>query len=119
MTATMEWIVESMSCYPADAGESDVVFSVAWRCRGTQMNAGEPVIGSIPGNQSVTYTAGSPFTPYADLTQDQVLGWIWKSESNPDGVDKDAIEAQIQAQIDRRINPPVVTPPLPWSTPAA
>jgi len=58
----------------------------------------------------VTYTAGSPYTPYADLTQDQVLGWIWAS-----GVDKDATEAAVNQQIDNAINPPVVTPPLPWA----
>jgi hypothetical protein len=57
----------------------------------------------------VTYTAGAPYTPYADLTQDQVLGWVWSS-----GVDKDATEAAVQQQIDNAINPPVVTPQLPW-----
>jgi len=50
------------------------------------------------------------FTPYADLTQDQVLGWIWAN-----GVDKDATEAAVQQQIDNQINPPVIQPPLPWA----
>jgi hypothetical protein len=52
---------------------------------------------------------GTTFTPYADLTQEQVLGWVWDN-----GVDKDATEAAVQQQIDYQINPPVVTPPLPW-----
>jgi len=59
---------------------------------------------------NVTYSAGTPYTPYAQLTQDQVLGWIWAG-----GVDKAATEAAVQAQIDNLINPPVVQPPLPWS----
>jgi hypothetical protein len=53
------------------------------------------------------------FTPYADLTQAQVLGWCWAN-----GVDKDATEASIQSQINGQINPTVIQPPLPWLTPA-
>jgi hypothetical protein len=49
------------------------------------------------------------FTPYADLTQDQVLGWIWAN-----GVDQQATEQAVQTNIDNQINPPIVTPPLPW-----
>jgi hypothetical protein len=52
---------------------------------------------------------GGAFTPYADLTQDQVLGWCWAN-----GVNKDATEAAVQAQIDNQINPPTIQPPLPW-----
>jgi hypothetical protein len=48
------------------------------------------------------------------LAQDQVLGWIWAN-----GVDQAVTEAAVQQQIDNQINPPVVTPPLPWATPAA
>ncbi len=51
-----------------------------------------------------------PFTPYADLTQDQVLGWIWAN-----GVDKDATEAAVAQQIANAKNPPVVSPALPWA----
>jgi hypothetical protein len=58
----------------------------------------------------VTYQAGTAYTPYADLTQEQVLGWIWSS-----GVDKDATEAAVNNQLQNLINPPVVTLPLPWS----
>jgi len=46
------------------------------------------------------------------LTQDQVLGWVWAN-----GVDKTATEAAVQQQIDNQINPPVVSPPLPWVSP--
>ena len=54
--------------------------------------------------------ASGTFTPYADLTQDQVLGWVWAN-----GVDKDTTEAAVQSMIDNQINPPIVTPPLPWT----
>jgi hypothetical protein len=51
------------------------------------------------------------FTPYANLTQEQVLGWIWAN-----GVDKASAEAAVQTQIDNQINPPVTSPALPWSS---
>jgi hypothetical protein len=57
----------------------------------------------------VTYAAGATYIPYANLTKEDVLGWIWAS-----GVDKDATEAAVQQQIDTAINPPVITPTLPW-----
>ncbi len=52
---------------------------------------------------------GEAFTPYADLTQEQVLGWIWAN-----GVDKDATEAAVEQQIENQKNPPIVSPKLPW-----
>jgi hypothetical protein len=98
-----------MDCYPQVEGETDVVFTVHWQCNGTQEQDNKTYNGSVYSTCGVTYTAGTPYTPYADLTQDQVLGWIWAS-----GVNKDATEAAVQQQIDNAINPPVVTPPLPW-----
>jgi hypothetical protein len=58
----------------------------------------------------------SPFIPYAELTEDIVIGWI-QDELGIDGVSN--LEACIQGQIDSQINPPVVpvNTPLPWATP--
>ena len=56
-----------------------------------------------------TYDASSPdFTPYDQLTQDQVLGWCWAN-----GVDKDAIEASLAANINDQKNPPTADG-VPW-----
>ena len=59
----------------------------------------------------------SPFIPYEDLTEADVIGWI-QADLGTDGVDN--LYACIQGQIDSQINPPVVpvNTPLPWSTPA-
>lgn len=83
----------------------DVVFNVYWICFGTDGTYDGSVYApcTVPG-------PGNPFTPYADLTQDQVLGWIWAN-----GVDKAATEANVAQQIQNQINPPVLTLPLPWA----
>jgi hypothetical protein len=106
MSATITWTITAMDAYPQAEGQTDVVFTVHWTCAGVQ----DTYNASVYSTCGVTYSAGTPYTPYAQLTQDQVLGWIWAG-----GVDKTATEAAVQAQIDNLINPPVVQPPLPWS----
>jgi hypothetical protein len=55
------------------------------------------------------------FVPYADLTNEIVIGWI-QDELGVDGVAN--LEACIQGQIDSEINPPVSpeNTPLPWAS---
>jgi hypothetical protein len=55
-----------------------------------------------------SWADGTPTTPYADLTQATVLDWIWAN-----GVDKEAVEASLQAQIDAQKNPVTATG-VPW-----
>jgi hypothetical protein len=55
-----------------------------------------------------SWADGTPTTPYANLTQATVLDWIWAN-----GVDKEAVEASLQAQIDAQKNPVTATG-VPW-----
>jgi hypothetical protein len=55
-----------------------------------------------------SWSDGTPTVDYADLTQEQVLGWIWAN-----GVDKDATEAALAAQIELKKNPVQATG-VPW-----
>lgn len=107
MATTISWIVQQMDCYPTEDGQTDVVFTVHWRCNGVDGD----YAGTSYGTQSVTYVAGEPFTPYADLTQDQVIGWV-QDAMGPEQVA--SVEANVEQQIQDQINPPVVSPPLPW-----
>jgi len=103
------WLIEQMDCAVQQDGEADVVITAAWRCNGEQVDGNKTYTGTIYGSSTFTYTGGE-FTPYDQLTQEQVLGWCWSG-----GVDKDATEAAVQVQIDNLINPPVAILPLPWS----
>lgn len=102
---TINWIIEAMDCKPQEGDLTDVVITAHWRCNGTDGTFSATVYGTCSFSQPE-----GDFTPYADLTQDQVLGWCWNA-----GVDKDATEANIDTQIANQVNPPIVTPPLPWS----
>jgi hypothetical protein len=55
-----------------------------------------------------SWADGTVNTPYADLTQDTVLGWVWAN-----GVDKTATEAALAAQIALQ-KAPVTASGTPW-----
>ena len=110
MTATIVWNVSQLDCLPQADSQTDVVVTAHWQCNGTQEQDGTQYNSSVYSTCSFTYTGGS-FVPYNQLTLNDVLNWIWAS-----GVDKAATETAVQQQINNQINPPVVTPKLPWIT---
>jgi hypothetical protein len=110
----MNWTINQMDCVPQEDGQTDVVVTAHWQCVGTEVSGGDTYTSRAYGTAGFTYTPGTPFTPYDQLTQDQVLTWCWAS-----GVDKTGVETTVQNEITDQITPPVVTPPLPWEAPAA
>ena len=107
MSISYTWAVQNMSAQVQLDGYEDVVVQVAWTCSGTDGT----YYANIPGLTRITFSGGPDYTPYADLTEEQVLGWIYSS-----GVDQSSVQADIDTQIDLQVNPPIVTLPLPWAT---
>jgi hypothetical protein len=108
MAITNTWGVVQMDAYPEYEGESDVVFTVHWTLTGTDGT----YIGSVYGSVGVSLDEGATFTPYEDLTLAQVVGWV------QDALGEEQVasyEANVAQQIEDQIDPPVVTPPLPWA----
>jgi hypothetical protein len=103
------WTIEYMKTTPTTATPPEYVITAGWRCTGTD----GAYSGTVYSTCSFTQE-GDTFTPYADLTQDQVLGWCWAA-----GVNKEATEAAVAGQIENQKNPPVIQPPLPWPQGAA
>lgn len=99
------WVIEWMQCLPAEGQYQDVVITAGWRCNGVNGN----FTGTSYGTASFS-DPGNPFTPYDQLTEQQVLNWCWTDG----GVNKDKTEASVESQIQNQINPPVVQLPLPW-----
>lgn len=105
MPTQITWSIDWMRCKPVEGNLTDVVITAGWRCVGVNERFTSTVYSSCSFS-----TPGDPFTPYADLTEPQVLQWCWDN-----GVDKPLIEADIEQQIQEKINPPVVQLPLPWA----
>ena len=101
---TTTWTITAMNCSTTEQNP-DTVIVCHWTCAGTDGTYNASVYSTC----SVPSPTGS-FTPYSSLTQEQVLGWCYAN-----GVDKTATEAAVEAQLQAQINPPVVTPALPWS----
>ena len=105
----MNWSISAMDCRVQEGDLSDVVITVHWRVSKTEVDGDKTYSASVYSTCSVPAPDPANFTPYADLTQDEVLNWIWAN-----GVDRDATEAAVAQQIALQKNPVVVSPPLPW-----
>lgn len=99
------WKIESMVVKPVDGAYTDCVVTAAWRCTAVDGDYSASNYGSM-GFASPS----GDFIAYADLTEADVLGWIWAN-----GVDKAEVEANVARELDMQVNPPTVPKPLPWS----
>jgi len=113
MANTYTWSINSMSCYPTYASQTDVVFQVGWTCTGASADT-PPLTASITNVADIVYNPNDPFIPYPQLTENVVIEWV-QTTLTPDGVT--AVQTTIDAGITSQSNPPIVTPPLPWNTP--
>lgn len=102
------WSVNQLDTYPEHAGESDIVFNVHWTLAGSDGT----YTGSVYGSESVSMDLADGVTPYADLTEAQVIAWVHGAMGSEQVA---AHEANVVQQIADQIDPPVATPPLPWS----
>ena len=104
MSNTYVWSVTAMDSYPTSP-QPDCVITAHWTCSGTDgtYNA------SVYTTTAIPYNSADPYIPYAQLTQAEVLAWVYEN-----GVDKATVEAAVGQQLANLENPPVVTLPLPW-----
>ena len=103
---TFTTTVTQMYTLPQVEGQTDVVVNVNYLVTGVDgVNT-----ATIGFSQQFTIEQGEAFTPYAQLTQAQVVGW-----ADPQTVSN--MQACVQGQIDSMVNPPVSpsSQPLPWS----
>ena len=115
MSATITWTIDWMQASTQTInGHSEVVLTAGWRCTGTEANTATPPetnTNSIYGTCTFPDPAqGGSFTPYAQLTESQVIGWCWTN-----GVNQEATETAIINNLNLKINPVVIQPLLPWS----
>jgi len=106
---TYTWLIDSLDCSPLLEGQNNVVSNVHWRINATDGTHNVTTYGVQP----LIYTAGNPFTEYAGLTLETVIGWI-QTVMGSDQVT--AIQTQLDKMIDNLVNPSIVSPTLPWVT---
>jgi hypothetical protein len=113
MAATYFWTINPLEAYPTASGESDVVFTAHWQLHATE-TVGETVYNAQSiGTQGVTYTSGSAFVPFEELTLELVQGWV-ENAMGTGSVDN--IKTSLATNIANQITPTVVTLQSPWLT---
>ena len=107
---TYNWNFNPLECYPTESGQTDVVFNVHWQLYASTGSYG----ASSYGVQSVGLSESGSFTPFEELTKDQVYGWVTSSMNAYNTASVDNMYASLERQIENQINPPVINLPAPW-----
>jgi hypothetical protein len=115
MPITYTWTATALIGYPTFDGETDVVTRASYTVLGDD---GEGQTADYSNWQETPLDPSVPFIPYADLTNDIVIGWV-QSNLGPDRVA--SIEESLAIQIQRQVTPPPEPEvlPLPWVAPEA
>lgn len=101
-----KWNFPAFDCKVQEEGMEKVVTTVHWRYSGTDEN---DVTAEIYGAQAVGEPTPDAFTPYPELSEEQVIGWM---ESV---LDIEEMQANIATQIDLIASPITITLPPPFN----
>jgi len=99
-----------MTAYPTYESQTNVIFQIAWILNGIDSETG--LSGATPGRTDITYVAGDPFTPYAQLTQSQVQDWI---NANTTTEQLTTYQNQVASRISEQQQQKTL--PVPWDIP--
>jgi hypothetical protein len=113
MAVSYFWTINPLEAYPTASGETDVVFTAHWQLHATETVGETTYNAQSIGTQGLTYTSGSAFTPFEELTLPQVQGWV-EGAMGTGSVDN--MKASLATNIADQINPPIVTLQSPWLT---
>jgi hypothetical protein len=108
------WTVSSMESYSEVDNLQDVVFSVSWTMIGEWLSEDSSLYSALAIGITAIELPSNPdgsFTPYDELTELQVLGWV-QNTIGEDGII--SYEQNIANEIAKQAGPVVVTLPLPW-----
>ena len=113
MTINYTWDVKTVDVKEID-GKADTVFNVHWRLKAEDdantvkdfLGNDVPVSTSVYGTQSLDTSDLSDFTAFADLTTNDVQGWV---EAAMGEEEVQAKKDSLDSQIDELVNPIVQT----------
>ena len=103
--------INQLDCVPQDGTLKDFVVVAHWSRFAKEIINGVDYFASVYGAQSFSKDDVTNFIPYEDLTYDIVCGWLDAS------LDVEALDLNLDAQIENQVNPPIVVLPLPFTNP--
>lgn len=103
------WVVSQMDTKPQEGELHDVVITVHWRRQAQEVVNDVTYNADVYGSMACATPSETDFTAYPDLTFEQVCTWL------DSGLDTASLDANLDAQIENQVNPPVIVLPLPWT----
>ena len=98
MANTYSWKINALDAKIHENDLDNVIYTVHYTFIG-QDDSEEPVMASSIGTLGVQYNPENPFIPYADLTKEDVVGWLEA------GLDVDSMKENLDKQIELKIHP--------------
>jgi hypothetical protein len=105
------WNINQLDCLPTDGVYNDFVLVCHWSRIAKETINDKEYTASVYSTQSFSKDDVTDFIPYEDLTYDIVCGWLDAS------LDVEALDLNLDAQIENQVNPPIVVLPLPFTNP--
>lgn len=99
------WVISQLDSIPSLDGMDKVISVIHYRAQKQH----EEFTADTYGSLGVDAPHEASFTPYNEVTKEMVESWLEA------GLDTEAIEANLDAQIENFLNPPIVAFPLPWN----
>ena len=115
---TAKWDISNCNDWKIKDGHEKVIFNLHWNCTDSREYPnpdpeGDPLVahGSIIGTCALNISDIQDFTPYAEVTKEMALGWLFSVMTVEQ---KAQSEAHVEKQILNKIDPPTESG-LPWS----
>jgi hypothetical protein len=105
------WVINQLDCLPTDGVYNDFVLVCHWSRIAKETINDKEYTASVYSTQSFSKDDVTDFIPYEDLTYDIVCGWLDAS------IDVEALDLNLDAQIENQVNPPIISLPLPFTNP--
>ena len=105
------WYINQLECLPTDGQYQDFVLVAHWSRLAKETINDKEYMASVYGSQSFSKENVTNFIPYEDLTYEIVCGWLDAT------LDVEALDLNLNAQIENQVNPPVIVLPLPFVNP--
>jgi hypothetical protein len=113
------WVISQLDSIPSLDGMDKVISTIHYRAQKSYITKYKDseykdieytaFTADTYGALAVDAPHEASFTPYDEVTQEMVEEWLTA------GLDSEAIEANLDAQIQNFLNPPIVAYPLPWA----
>lgn len=105
----MEWKIINLERQKTLGQWSDVVISAHWECLDAKTISETQIISARRFGVVELQQPNDSFVPFANLTEQQVLGWVWQQ------VNQQAIEQEVNDELAEKQAPAIVSGELPWN----